>query len=67
MEDHPVNGGASTAHRRGHLDRIAGQVGVGVIRGRAGQQPTRMQVQHRGEIQLAFVSGDLGDGLPLVP
>ena len=29
-----VNGGGSTAHRRGHLDRIAGQVGVGVIRGR---------------------------------
>jgi hypothetical protein len=44
MEDHPVDSRASAAHRRSHLDRVAGQAGVGVLRGRAGQQPARMQV-----------------------
>jgi hypothetical protein len=63
VEDHPVDSGASAAHRRGHLDRVASQGGIGVIRGRAGQQPTRMQIQHRSEIELAFVGGDLGDVL----
>ena len=56
-----MDGVVPAAHRRSHLDRIAGQCGVGVIRGRAGQQPARMQIQHRSEIQLAFVGGDLGD------
>jgi hypothetical protein len=62
VEDHPVDSGASAAHRRGHLHRVARQGGIAVIRGRAGQQAARMQIQHRSEIELAFV-GDLGDVL----
>jgi hypothetical protein len=57
VEGHPVDNAASTAHRRGHLDRVAGQIGIWVIRGRAGQQTTRMQIQHRSQEELAFAGG----------
>ena len=39
----------------------AGQLRVGVLADRAGQQPPRVQVEHGGQVELAFAGRDLGD------
>jgi hypothetical protein len=38
MENHPVDHSASAADHGGHLDRVAGQLRIRMLRGWAGQQ-----------------------------
>jgi hypothetical protein len=58
MEDHP--GHVAVAHGGCHAQRGLGQRGVVVLADREAGQPPRGEVLDDGEIQLAFVGGDIG-------
>src|SRR5215207_8655690 len=61
MEDHVLDRVATATRRGGDLDRVGGQLGVRVLADRAGQQPPRVQVDHRGQVELALAGWDLSD------
>ncbi len=63
MKNHAVDHYTAAAHRSGNLHRVAGQLGVWVLRHRTGQEPASAQIQHGGEKELALTGENLGDVL----
>src|SRR5664279_344512 len=60
MEYHVVDLAAAATPGSGDLDRVAGQLRIRVLTGRAGQQLAGEQIQHRREVELAFSCRNLG-------
>jgi len=57
VKDHPADRLSATPPRDRHLDRVAGELSVGVITGWVREQPAAVQIQHAGQVELAFAVG----------
>src|SRR3954447_6220102 len=60
MHDHPADGVLAAPDRDRHLQGRSGQVGVVMLTQTEPDDPPRAHVQHRVQVELALVGGNLG-------